>query len=507
MSQTVRDLPGRPKRVLLTGATGFVGQAVLERLLRDESVVHLLIRAGRTTTAAERLDALLGKSAFDAWRREVGPAGVARARTRLHVIEADLANPLPPVPADLDLVIHSASTVSFDEPWDDALQANVLGPKHLYDALLQAGTDPAVVHIATAYVGTDRVDVSYEGPVEHAVEWRAEIDAARAYRATVESDAESTKADTPDADALLREAGRLRARELGWTDAYTMSKALGERVAEELWAGSGHRLTVLRPTIIESALERPAPGWIDGFKVADPLIAAFAKDRLVAFPGRPEAIIDIVPVDVVVDAIMAAAVIPPEEDEVRYLHVGTGVTNPVTLDEFRTHVEGYLRENPWKDRDGRTIRPRRWKFLSPGDIDAWAARRMLLLSRLGRTLNIVGGQRGTATRGRVESAVRNLGLLRAYVAIYQPYTCSRTTYDDTQTRRLAEQARSLGHEGVLDVTAIDWPHYIRSVHMPSLTRLAQAHRRSRPVSVDRPTAKARASRRHAVRTGAVAVNA
>ena len=63
-----------------------------------------------------------------------------------------------------------------------------------------------------------------------------------------------------------------------FTDAYTLTKALAERLAEELWLGGGHRLSVIRPSIIESALRHPHPGWID---VAEHLIAQKYADRIV----------------------------------------------------------------------------------------------------------------------------------------------------------------------------------------------------------------------------------
>lgn len=513
MSRTVRQLPRRPRSVLLTGTTGFVGQAVLERFLRQEAFVHVLIRPRTGRTGTERLNELLAKEAFDGWRQEVGAAGVARARARLRVIEADLAHGLPALPADLDLVVHSASTVSFDAPWDHSMRANVLGPQHLYEALHAAGARPHVIHVSTAYVGTDRVALSTEEPVEHDVDWRGEVAASLARRAMLDSEAGMLPVPATSGDTRMRELGRLRANQLGWTDVYTMSKALGERVAEELWAGRGLPLTVLRPTIIESAVARPHPGWIDGFKVADPLIAAYAKDRLVAFPGRPEEVIDIVPVDVVVDAVMAADAVPHEDTaahtpagHARYFQVGTGVSNPITLDRFRAHVEDYLRAHPWTSRDGTPIRPRPWRFLPPGDIDSWASRRSTVLTRTADLLDLIPGL-SKPTRRRIEPAIRRLTLLRNYVSIYQPYTCSRTTYDDTQTRRLLTRAAELGVEGALDVRRIDWHDYIRNVHMPSLTRVAERRRRKlTPVVVgDTVRVPARAAAR--ARKTPIAVNA
>ena len=73
------------------------------------------------------------------------------------------------------------------------------------------------------------------------------------------------------------------------------------------WAGDGHRLSVVRPAIIESSLRHPFPGWIDGYKVADPLIMAYAKGALPEFPGLPDSVLDVTPVDFVVNAIVTLA--------------------------------------------------------------------------------------------------------------------------------------------------------------------------------------------------------
>ena len=83
-----------------------------------------------------------------------------------------------------------------------------------------------------------------------------------------------------------------------------MTKALGERYLEE--HSGALAVSVVRPSIIESALERPSPGWIEGFKMAEPIILAYGRGELPDFPAAPDGIIDIVPVDIVVNAIIAA---------------------------------------------------------------------------------------------------------------------------------------------------------------------------------------------------------
>lgn len=300
--------------ILLTGATGFVGQAILERLLTSHpgTTITVLVRPKGTISAERRLTSLLRKSVFANWIEQVGADEAKRiVAERVRVVEGSLGD-LGPEPEKLDLVLHSASSVNFDDPIDQAFGTNVSGVAKLYQALLAAGADPHVVHVSTAYVNGARKGLVTEDPVEHEVDWRVEEQAALTARSRVDEAsrqparlrqflkeaqqavgkvgpqavAEATEAARRAwVDEQLVEHGRARAQSLGWTDAYTLTKALAERLAEELWLGNGHRLSVVRPSIIESALRHPYPGWIDGFKVADPLIIAYGRGQLPEIPG------------------------------------------------------------------------------------------------------------------------------------------------------------------------------------------------------------------------------
>ena len=83
-----------------------------------------------------RLNKLLRKPVFSRWREAVGAETAdAEAARRVDVIEGDL-DAVPDLPGDIDVVIHSASSVSFDLPIDEAFIANVGGPQSLYTQLL-----------------------------------------------------------------------------------------------------------------------------------------------------------------------------------------------------------------------------------------------------------------------------------------------------------------------------------------------------------------------------------
>ena len=103
----------------------------------------------------------------------------------------------------------------------------------------------------------------------------------------------------------LVDAGRARAASLGWPDAYAMTKALGEKALGE--NRGDIPVSIVRPAIIESAWAEPVPGWIRGFRMAEPVIISYARGLLKEFPGVPEGTVDVIPVDLVVGAICAVA--------------------------------------------------------------------------------------------------------------------------------------------------------------------------------------------------------
>ena len=84
----------------------------------------------------------------------------------------------------------------------------------------------------------------------------------------------------------------------------------------------------MRPSIIESALAEPRPGWIRGFRMAEPIIVSYARGLLREFPGVPEGIVDVIPVDLVVAAILAVAARGPEPGRPKVYHVASGRAEP-----------------------------------------------------------------------------------------------------------------------------------------------------------------------------------
>src|SRR5688500_9010919 len=301
-------------RVLVTGASGFLGTALVAKILTslpEVDEVMLLVRSKPGAPAADRVRRrVLGSNAFEHLRaRDDWPALEAKIQT----LDGDLRSDLLGLSGDdvariarADIVLHCAATVAFDAPVDDAFETNLLGPLRLLDALDQAGAQPKrVIHVSTAYVaGLVKGHVPEapwtDTPGRPRLDWRAELASARQSRASVEADSRTPEkakgfekiarrdigpagapAIAAKAEQLRRDwvsdrlvdMGRGRAQSLGWPDAYSFTKALAEMAVLE--RAKDLSLTIVRPSIIESALAEPSPGWVRGFRMADPIILAY----------------------------------------------------------------------------------------------------------------------------------------------------------------------------------------------------------------------------------------
>jgi fatty acyl-CoA reductase len=487
------------KKVLVTGVTGFLGQAVLERLLTDfpDTRISVLIRPQLGSSGRQRLDSVVSRPNFEHFRAKVEDVSAALDE-RVDVIEGDLGKDLPDFPDDLDVVIHCAATVSFDPPIDEGFETNLLGAVRFYEAVLKGGSTPHLVHVSTAYVAGSRKGVIPEATLDHKVDWREEARLAIQARADVE--AASRKPEQLDdfmdkarkehsragpisvaddaeerrkswVNKRLVQYGRARAQTLGWPDNYTFTKAMGERAVEELAAEHGVPLSIVRPSIIESALEHPSPGWIEGFKMAEPIILAYGRGTLPEFPGIPEGIVDVIPVDFVVSAMLAVAANPPEPEQPHYFHVSSGARNPLSFLKLYELVREYFEEHPLPARGQGEVKVPDWSW--PGNLKV--ERRVRTAERLVDVADKVVTHLPKSKKmrdlvARVDRDKARVEFVRRYSDLYGAYTEAEVIYTDDRTLALFGSLSKADQKAFpFDSAAVDWRHYLQDVHCPAVT--------------------------------------
>jgi long-chain acyl-CoA synthetase len=247
-------VPATDRPILLTGATGFVGMAVLARLLAAGHEVHCLVRANDDEDAEARLRAVLNRVQAPTTGRAVAVAGDLTApRLGLGDRHDELA-------ARVGSVIHSAASVAFDLPLDHARAINVQGTRRVLEFGAAVPDLERVTYVSTAYVAGDRSGTVYEddhdgGPFRNSYE-----------------------RSKHEAEAVVR------ASDLPWT--------------------------IARPSIV---IGETTTGWTASFNVLYAPLRAFAAGAYPLIPARRRSPVDVVPVDYVADAVAALAEHPEAE--------------------------------------------------------------------------------------------------------------------------------------------------------------------------------------------------
>ena len=511
------SLAGR--RIAITGSTGFLGTALVERILRSvpDCELVLIVRPGRRGAERRVSRDILHNDAFDRLRSELGKEAFEEmAARRITAVAGDVTDDGLGLDDEgraalsgCDLFIHSAAIVSFDSPLDQAVEINLLGSVRIVETLRGLGITPRLVAVSTCYVAGSRRGAAAEEPVNQSpffvdVDWRSEVDSARRIRSETETASRTPEklagfrndahkelgaAGVPALSAkteLLRtrwvedrmaEAGRSRASSLGFPDAYAYTKALGEVALTE--SAGDVPISIVRPSIIESALAEPVPGWIRGFRMAEPVIVSYARGLLKEFPGVPEGTVDVIPVDFVVAAICAVAARGPDPDAPPggdIVQVASGAENPLRYGKLVDLVREWFTEHPIYDEHGQPISVPQWSFPGRGRVKQQLERAGSMLDRAHKAFDVLPVRgRHAMTAARLEEKRELVDRAMGYVDLYGAYAECEAVYG---LERLLTLWGHLDDDDraafCFDPRGIDWDRYVPEVHLPSVVKAARA---------------------------------
>ncbi|XP_049982449.1 fatty acyl-CoA reductase 2 isoform X1 [Alexandromys fortis] len=277
------------KSLLITGATGFLGKVLMEKLFRTSphlKVIYILVRPKSGQTLQERVFQILNSKLFEKVK-EVCP----NVHEKIRPISADLnqrdlaisKEDMQELLSCTNIIFHCAATVRFDAHLREAVQLNVIATQQL---LLMASQMPkleAFIHISTAFSNCNlsHIDeVIYPCPVEprkiiDSMEWLDD--------SIIDEITPKLIGDRPNT--------------------YTYTKALGEMVVQQ---ESGNlNVAIIRPSIVGATWQEPFPGWVDNLNGPSGIIIATGKGFLRSIKATPMAVADVIPVDTVVNLTIA----------------------------------------------------------------------------------------------------------------------------------------------------------------------------------------------------------
>ncbi|CAK8671280.1 unnamed protein product [Clavelina lepadiformis] len=279
------------KTVAVSGATGFLGQCVIEKILRkcpNVKKILVFVREKRNLTVIERMEQYGKLPVFDKLRKEQ-PDFLQKIVTLPSNFEKtgfDLSEEnLQLLQEEVNIFVHCAATVRFDEHLRLAFKMNTVGVRSVIKLCRTIKNLVSLVHISTAYSYCDRKLIGEEiyptgwdfDKLHDAMQWM--------------TDDMITKL-TPD---ILKDR----------PNTYTLTKAFAEEVLAK--EGEGLPICIVRPSIIGAVYRDPVPGWISNLHGATGLVLAYGKGMLHSLWTKSEVKIDVIPAEYVVNCILAAA--------------------------------------------------------------------------------------------------------------------------------------------------------------------------------------------------------
>jgi long-chain acyl-CoA synthetase len=498
--------------------------------------IYLTVRARSQEESENRFwNNIITAPPFDPLRERYGSALEGFVNDKVIVKGGDIAETnfgyseeqAQAVADDIDVIINSAGNVTFNPTLESGLRTNVVGTQNVI-AFARRMKRPALVHVSTCFVAGNRSGAVWESDpvigyfprhrepemqgVQFSVDQEIADCAKLADRVRDEArdammtarfrelarkrlNEEGRDVDDPDALGLavarerkvwtrtrLTDLGVERAAYWGWPNIYTYTKSLGEQLvaAEKEMVRS-----IVRPSIVESAMSYPFPGWNEGFTTTAPIIFLIRKGQT-QIPADPKLILDITPVDQVASVMLAVSAQACVEEPQLVFQAATGDANANNMERiiglcgldkrkyFEEKDEGVKILNKIQGRmEPRPVTVSKFENTSVPMFNAAAKKASSLLDSVRPRW---GGGRVGEVIDRVKSSVERVEELTRETSeafdMFRPFTVENAYVFRSDNVRALFDRISEDEQSLLtwNPEKFDWYDYWLNVHLPGLTK-------------------------------------
>ncbi|KAI5640428.1 male sterility protein domain-containing protein [Phthorimaea operculella] len=319
------------KTIFITGATGFMGKVLVEKLLRccpGVKKIYMLMRAKKGQGTTERLEQFLNCKVFE----------------HLHKVSPDVFKKLRVVPGDIlaeelgissadrqelqreaQVVFHCAACVRFDMPLRDALDLNTVGTKRVLELVGGMSKLEVLLHVSTSYCRCE-----------------LELLEEKVYPAKHRPQDVMECCRWMDDELVSHMEGKLMEPQ---PNTYAYTKSLTEDLVVQ-HAGK-FPIAIARPSIVTAAFKEPLPGWVDNINGPTGIMIGAGKGVIRTMMCNEDIQADIIPVDMAVNGciLVAYTTAIDKPKEVRVCNVTQSGINPMTWGEAlnigRKHVDEF----------------------------------------------------------------------------------------------------------------------------------------------------------------------
>ncbi|XP_062558330.1 fatty acyl-CoA reductase 1-like [Armigeres subalbatus] len=233
--------------ILIVGGTGFVGKALLEKVLRCLKVkkVYLLIRSKDGHCAKDRLGKLMEDQLFDQVRDQVNKVEAVQVDFDVECFGLDNVI-AETVQREVEVVFYCLADVKFNRPLKEAFQTNVQIGKYLLRWCRGFPNLKSIVYTSTFYSECTKNFV--EEKVSEDVPF-GDYKLCMKMLTTLSSD----------------ECEKIKVDLLGdYPNTYTFTKKLAEIMIQKEFV-KDLPIGVYRPSAVSPSYQEPQPGWTDNF--------------------------------------------------------------------------------------------------------------------------------------------------------------------------------------------------------------------------------------------------
>ncbi len=521
----------RNRRILITGGTGFLGKVLLAILLREHpeiGQIQILIRGDQRSSLMRFRNEILDSPALSQVREHLGANFDRQVEKKVVVVPGDISEPglinreAKVDIGSLDAVIHCAGLVNFEASLEKAIAINTTGVANVIDFCRTH--EAALIHISTCYVAgvadgqrfedespvdwcpSGRRNFNLEGEIRDAlgaverVEAESRDQARLAeFRAEIDEDHEGVAGGDHSERAVeskrkqwleerFKRIGKARAQNWGWPNTYSYTKSLGEQLV--FAAHETITATVVRPSVIESSLADPSPGWNQGVNTSAPL--TYLTGRGFRFvPATGALVLDVIPVDLVAHAIVPILAALLLKRHKRIYQLCTSDVNPfpmrrlVELTGLSNRRDHRLNGGPM----GKLAPHLDATVASQNTYDLVSSQIPAMLKQTAALARTVMGEESVAARKfeqQVDKICKSAVMVRSLAEVYRPYIQDLAyTFHGKNIRDLyAALAPGDADRHPYHPERIDWADYWINVHMPGLRRhifpQLELHTRARP---------------------------
>ncbi|CAO1398848.1 unnamed protein product [Diamesa tonsa] len=279
------------KTVFITGASGFMGKVLIEKLLyscSDIKEIIILVRPKKGKTAIERVNEFKDIPVF---QRIVGEK--PEQFKKINPVLGDVTfsklglndEHLKYVLKNTEIIFHLAATLKLEGTLKPAIQMNLMGTKFVIDLAKEMPKLIQVVHASTAFCYSDQ-EVLFEDVYDHpdkpedlirCAEWMTEETMAAMQKQILDYH----------------------------PNTYTYTKRLAEIMVRDEYANIP--ICIVRPSIVTPSYKEPFPGWVDSLNGPVGIMLAAAKGVLRSMLMDTSAKMEAVPVDSAINCMILVA--------------------------------------------------------------------------------------------------------------------------------------------------------------------------------------------------------